>query len=185
MSARLLRDRRLRRWNSGRCSRGLQLFYTPRLLVIDLVRHALAPLVVRRTAAEIEKLRVIDAACGSAHFLVEAMRFLGRELHHAYVDEYGGAPPQFESTTGLGWDNDSRASDEEARAANSEARAETPRRHRCAGTWTPRDEGERGFARVGPAAVPHSGESGHERCEGPNRLTGTQIAATPSLRVRP
>jgi hypothetical protein len=61
------------------------------------------------------------------------MRFLGRELHHAYVDEYGGAPPQFESTTGLGWDNDWRAPDEEARAANSEARAWCKRRiaERC------------------------------------------------------
>jgi hypothetical protein len=117
----------------GPARKGSSSFYTPRLLVIDLVRHALGPLVVRSTAAEIEKLRVIDAACGSAHFLVEAMRFLGRELHHAYVDEYGGAPPQFENTTGLGWDNDWRASDEEARVANSEARAWCKRRiaERC------------------------------------------------------
>jgi hypothetical protein len=117
----------------GPARKGSSSFYTPRPLVIDLVRHALTPLVIRRTATEIERLRVIDAACGSAHFLVEAMRFLGRELHHAYVDECGGAPPQFESTTGLGWDNDWRASDEEARAANSEARAWCKRRiaERC------------------------------------------------------
>lgn len=109
-------------------------FYTPRALVQDLVRHALGPLVEGKTAAEIERLRVLDPACGSAHFLVEAMRFLGQALHRAYVEEYGGkAPPEFRSTTGQGWDTDWQASDEGARAANSEARAWCKRRiaERC------------------------------------------------------
>ena len=104
-------------------------FYTPRALVRDLVRHTLGPLVEGRTAAEIERLRVLDPACGSGHFLVEAMRFLGQALHRAYVEEYGGkAPPDFRSTTGQGWDANWYASDEEARAANSEARAWCKRR---------------------------------------------------------
>ena len=104
-------------------------FYTPRALVRDLVRHTLGPLVEGKTAAEIERLRVLDPACGSGHFLVEAMRFLGQALHRAYVEEYGGkAPPDFRSTTGQGWDANWRASDEEARAANSEARAWCKRR---------------------------------------------------------
>lgn len=109
-------------------------FYTPRALVRDLVRHTLGPLVEGKTAAEIERLRVLDPACGSGHFLVEAMRFLGQALHRAYVEEYGGkAPPDFRSTTGQGWDANWRASDEEARAANSEARAWCKRRiaERC------------------------------------------------------
>ncbi len=109
-------------------------FYTPRLLVQDLVRHALGPLVEGRSAAEIERLRVLDPACGSAHFLVEAMRFLGQTLHRALVEEHGGkAPPEFRSTIGQGWDDHWRASDEEARAANSEARAWCKRRmaERC------------------------------------------------------
>lgn len=109
-------------------------FYTPRPLVQDLVRHALGPLVEGKTAAEIERLRVLDPACGSAHFLVEAMRFLGQALHRAYVEEYRGkAPPRYRSTTGQGWDDHWRASDEEARAANSEARAWCKRRiaERC------------------------------------------------------
>lgn len=109
-------------------------FYTPRALVRDLVRHALGPLVEGRSAAEIERLRVLDPACGSAHFLVEAMRFLGQALHRAYVEEYGPkGPPQFRSTTGRGWDADWHASDEEARAAGSEARAWCKRRiaERC------------------------------------------------------
>src|SRR5690606_3041564 len=109
-------------------------FYTPRPLVQDLVRHTLGPLVEGKTATEIERLRVLDPACGSAHFLVEAMRFLGQALHRAYVEEYGGqAPPEFRSTTGQGWDTNWQASDEEARAANSEARAWCKRRiaERC------------------------------------------------------
>jgi len=104
-------------------------FYTPRPLVQDLVRHALGPLVEGKSASDIEHLRVLDPACGSAHFLVEAMRFLGQALHRAYVTEYGGkSPPDFRSTTGQGWDDNWRASDEDARAANSEARAWCKRR---------------------------------------------------------
>ncbi len=109
-------------------------YYTPPALVRDLVRHALGPLVARKSVAEIERLRVLDPACGSAHFLVEAMRFLGQALHRAYVEEFNGEPPPgFRSTTGQGWDSDWRASDEEARAAGSEARAWCKRRiaERC------------------------------------------------------
>lgn len=109
-------------------------FYTPLPLVRDLVRHALRPLVAGKSAAEIEALRVLDPACGSAHFLVEAMRFLGQALHRAYCEELNGqAPPQFRSTTGQGWDADWRAPDDEARAAASEARAWCKRRiaERC------------------------------------------------------
>ncbi|MBT9260220.1 MAG: N-6 DNA methylase [Clostridiales bacterium] len=109
-------------------------FYTPRALVRDLVRHTLGPLIEGKTAAEIERLRVLDPACGSGHFLVEAMRFLGQALHRAYVEEYGGkVPREFRSTTGQAWDTNWRASDEGARAANSEARAWCKRRiaERC------------------------------------------------------
>ncbi len=103
-------------------------FYTPLPLVQDLVRHALGPLVEGRSAAEIERLRVLDPACVSAHFLVEAMRFLGQALHRAYVEEYGGkSPPGFRGE----WDADHRAADEEAKG--SEARAWCKRRvaERC------------------------------------------------------
>ncbi|GIW45683.1 MAG: hypothetical protein KatS3mg077_2965 [Candidatus Binatia bacterium] len=118
----------------GPARKGSGSFYTPRPLVQDLVRHALGPLIEGKRAAEIERLRILDPACGSAHFLVEAMRFLGQALHHAYVKEYGGkAPLEFRTTTGQGWDDHWQASDEEARAANSEARAWCKRRiaERC------------------------------------------------------
>lgn len=115
----------------GTARKGSGSFYTPLPLVQDIVHHAVGPLVEGRDVADIEALRVLDPACGSAHFLVEAMRFVGRELHRAYVKEYNGKqPPAF--TRGL-WDDHWQASDEEARAANSEARAWCKRRiaERC------------------------------------------------------
>lgn len=68
-------------------------YYTPTPIVDYLVREALAPLVAGKSAAEIERLRVIDLACGSAHFLVGAARFLGQRLFEAYRREGQGDPP--------------------------------------------------------------------------------------------
>ena len=118
----------------GPSRKGSGSFYTPRPLVQDLVHHALGPAIEDKPAAAIERLRVVDPACGSGHFLVEAMRFLGQALHRAWVEEHGGTPPtEFRDTIGQGWDADWQASDEEARAARSEARAWCKRRiaERC------------------------------------------------------
>ena len=118
----------------GSSRKGSGSFYTSRPLVQDLVRHSLGPLLKGKSSAEIERLRVLDPACGSAHFLVEAMRFVGQFLHRAYVEEGNGRPPRdFRDTTGQGWDIDWRASDESARLSNSEARAWCKRRvaERC------------------------------------------------------
>lgn len=68
-------------------------YYTPTAMVNDLVYSALEPLVRERSAADIERLRVIDIACGSAHFLVGAARFLGQRLFETYSREGGGEPP--------------------------------------------------------------------------------------------
>ncbi|MBI5899701.1 MAG: type I restriction endonuclease subunit M [Rhodocyclales bacterium] len=68
-------------------------YYTPTAMVDDLARHALGPLVAGRDAAGIERLRVIDIACGSGHFLVGAARFLAPALLAAYRRERGGGPP--------------------------------------------------------------------------------------------
>lgn len=109
-------------------------FYTLPAIVDDIVRHAVGPLAHGKDVAEIERLRILDPACGSAHFLVGAMRFLGRELHRAYVEEHGGRPPPaFRSTTGTPWDDRCEATDPEARQAGSEARAWCKRRiaERC------------------------------------------------------
>jgi hypothetical protein len=68
-------------------------YYTPTAMVDDLARHALAPLTDGRGVAEIERLRIIDIACGSGHFLVGAARFLGAKLLDAYRREHGANPP--------------------------------------------------------------------------------------------
>jgi hypothetical protein len=68
-------------------------YYTPTPIVDFLVREALAPLVQGKSAVEIEQLRVIDLACGSAHFLVGAARYLGARLFEAYRREGHGDPP--------------------------------------------------------------------------------------------
>ncbi len=120
----------------GAGRKGSGSFYTPLALVEDVVRHALGSLTEEKSAAEIERLRVVDPACGSGHFLIEAMRFMGRALHRAYSAEYGAVGPsefRSKSESRRGWDEDWTASDAEARAANSEARAWCKRRiaERC------------------------------------------------------
>jgi hypothetical protein len=76
---------------SGRKASGS--YYTAAEIVDYLVRESLGPLSEGKTAAQIEALRVIDLACGSAHFLVGAARFLGPRLFEAYQREGGGVPP--------------------------------------------------------------------------------------------
>lgn len=68
-------------------------FYTPAPMVDFLVRGALGPLADGRSASEIEQLRVVDLACGSAHFLVGAARYLGSRLLAAYRAQHGDEPP--------------------------------------------------------------------------------------------
>ena len=68
-------------------------YYTPTAMVDDLARHALGPLTEGRSAADIERLRIIDLACGSGHFLVGAARFLGPKLLDAYRRDHGPNPP--------------------------------------------------------------------------------------------
>ncbi len=71
----------------GRKSTGS--FYTPHSFVRFLVQETLGPLVERVSPREdprpsaILKLKVVDKAMGSGHFLVEACRFLGDALYEA------------------------------------------------------------------------------------------------------
>jgi hypothetical protein len=101
--------------------------------VQDLIRHALLPQVQGKTPDEIEALRVLDPSCGSGHFLVEALRVLGRQLHQAYWKQFKGqCPPTFRDAAK--WKSgDPEASDLEARKTGDEARAWCKRRiaERC------------------------------------------------------
>lgn len=68
-------------------------YYTREEIVQYLVRNALEDSVEGTSAAKIESLRIIDMACGSAHFLVGAARYLGRKLLDTYNGELKGQPP--------------------------------------------------------------------------------------------
>lgn len=63
-------------------------FYTPDFLVQYLVAETLEPLVRGRSPAELLKLRIVDTAMGSGHFLLEAVDFLARAYARA-VEESG------------------------------------------------------------------------------------------------
>jgi len=64
-------------------------YYTPHSFVRFLVQETLGPQVAERSPhddpqpGEILKLKVLDPAMGSGHFLVEACRFLGQHLYEA------------------------------------------------------------------------------------------------------
>jgi hypothetical protein len=64
-------------------------YYTPQSFVKFLVQQTLEPIVAARSTkedpqpAEILKIKVLDPAMGSGHFLVEACRFLGAKLYEA------------------------------------------------------------------------------------------------------
>lgn len=74
-------------------------YYTPHSFVRFLVQETLGPQVAERSPpddpqpGEILKLKVLDPAMGSGHFLVEACRFLGHHLYEAarLCDEKGMA----------------------------------------------------------------------------------------------
>jgi len=51
-------------------------YYTPQFVVNYIVRNTLGRLTTGRTAKEIEKLRILDPACGSGSFLIGAFQFL-------------------------------------------------------------------------------------------------------------
>lgn len=71
----------------GRKSTGS--YYTPHSFVRFLVQETLGPQVAERSPnddpqpVEILKLKILDPAMGSGHFLVEACRFLGEKLYEA------------------------------------------------------------------------------------------------------
>lgn len=71
--------------------------YTPRSLTEPIVRHALEPALARlgdkASPEEILSLKVLDPACGSGAFLVEACRQLGERLKQAW-DMHGEKKPR-------------------------------------------------------------------------------------------
>lgn len=51
-------------------------YYTPRFIVDYIVKNTVGPLVEGKTPRQIEKLRILDPACGSGSFLIGAFQYL-------------------------------------------------------------------------------------------------------------
>ncbi len=68
-------------------------YYTPDYIVQYMAEQALAPLIAKKTAAELCKIRVIDTACGSGSFLIGAFDVLQRALGKIYFDNKEMAKP--------------------------------------------------------------------------------------------
>lgn len=73
-------------------------FYTPQMLTEYLVRRTLAPLLDRKPASQILRLRVLDPAMGSGAFLVAACRYLADRCELAMVRD-GEWPGRMDETT--------------------------------------------------------------------------------------
>ncbi|MDP2857797.1 MAG: N-6 DNA methylase, partial [Bacillota bacterium] len=60
-------------------------YYTPRPIVRYIVEHAVAPLLGGRTPDDLKDLRIVDPACGSGSFLLEAYHYLLAWHHEWYT----------------------------------------------------------------------------------------------------
>lgn len=71
--------------------RGTGSIYTPRELVVPIVRRTLEPLIAAMgpspSSAQLLALRICDPACGSGAFLVVAAQLLGEEVERAWLRE--------------------------------------------------------------------------------------------------
>lgn len=68
-------------------------YYTPRWVVDHMVASALAPLVDRKTPRQVQKIRVVDPACGSGTFLLGVLDFL-IHWHERYYDANRSKDPK-------------------------------------------------------------------------------------------
>lgn len=83
-------------------------FYTPTYIVDYIVRQTVGPLVEGRTPKQIEKLTVLDPACGSGSFLIGAYQFLLDWYHHHYTSHEPGTHakgknPKIVAASGGSW----------------------------------------------------------------------------------
>jgi hypothetical protein len=62
-------------------------FYTPTYIVQYIVQHTVGKLLEGRTPKEVEKLRILDPACGSGSFLIGAYQHLLDWHHDQYVKD--------------------------------------------------------------------------------------------------
>lgn len=82
-------------------------YYTPTYVVDYLVRQAVGPHFTGRTTKQVQGVRVLDPACGSGSFLIQAYQF----ILDWYLEQYSRTPdlaskgknPVIRQTPGRGW----------------------------------------------------------------------------------
>ncbi|MBL9144908.1 MAG: N-6 DNA methylase [Verrucomicrobiaceae bacterium] len=83
-------------------------FYTPTYIVDYIVRQTVGPLIESKTPKQIEKLTVLDPACGSGSFLIGAYQFL-LDWYHRYYTTHDpethakGKMPKLVAAAAGGW----------------------------------------------------------------------------------
>jgi SAM-dependent methyltransferase len=83
-------------------------FYTPSFVVESMTRDCLEPLVSNKKRAQMDKVRILDPACGSGSFLIVAYQFLLDWYLRSYVSEgprkfSSGVRPRLYQTNGGAW----------------------------------------------------------------------------------
>jgi hypothetical protein len=83
-------------------------YYTPTYIVDYIVRQTVGKLVEGKTPQQVEKLRILDPACGSGSFLIGAYQFL-LDWHRDWYtqndpEKYAkGSQPALHQVSGRGW----------------------------------------------------------------------------------
>lgn len=62
-------------------------YYTPKYIVDYIVKHTIGGLIEGKNPKEIEKIRILDPACGSGSFLLAAFQYL-IDYHIAYYEKH-------------------------------------------------------------------------------------------------
>ena len=67
------------------------IYYTPKFIVVYIVQNALGPILDKcKSVDDLQKIKILDPACGSGSFLVAAMNFLIKKY-----EEFGAKPDGF------------------------------------------------------------------------------------------
>ncbi len=83
-------------------------YYTPTYVVDYIVRQTVGKLVEGKTPRQVERLKILDPACGSGSFLIGAYQFL-LDWHHDWYAQHEpekyakGAKATLHQTSGGGW----------------------------------------------------------------------------------
>lgn len=74
------KDRKVELLNTKGDRKATGSYYTPEYLVDYIVQEVVSPLIIKKDVGEITKLKILDPAMGSGHFLLGVVKFLEKEI---------------------------------------------------------------------------------------------------------